>query len=184
LGMAVSSPENSHKCGCWCEGKERINIWRRLAPDSPSRDSPRMSSPFTNKRGTCEQWIKKGKGAIKWTRLCRFGNGAIGGPPRNFILQGDGKCRSMARCRFREGKQLEFPEPVPWPEFVDGAELLDEIEATFQRFVVCEPAARVALALWSCGTSFEPVAQVAPILNIASPRARCATLSMRRSRSS
>jgi Transposase DDE domain group 1 len=27
---------------------------------------------FYNKRGTCEQWIKKGKGAIKWTRLsCR-----------------------------------------------------------------------------------------------------------------
>ena len=27
---------------------------------------------FYNKRGTCEQWIKDGKGAIKWTRLsCR-----------------------------------------------------------------------------------------------------------------
>src|SRR6478736_4908132 len=27
---------------------------------------------FYNKRGTCEQWTKEGKGAIKWTRLsCR-----------------------------------------------------------------------------------------------------------------
>ena len=27
---------------------------------------------FYNKSGTCEQWIKEGKGAIKWTRLsCR-----------------------------------------------------------------------------------------------------------------
>jgi hypothetical protein len=27
---------------------------------------------FYNKRGTCKQWIKEGKGAIKWTRLsCR-----------------------------------------------------------------------------------------------------------------
>jgi hypothetical protein len=26
-----------------------------------------------NKRGTCEQWMKEGKGAIKWTRLsCRM----------------------------------------------------------------------------------------------------------------
>jgi hypothetical protein len=25
---------------------------------------------FYNKRGTCEQWIKEGKGAIKCTRLC------------------------------------------------------------------------------------------------------------------
>ena len=26
---------------------------------------------FYNKRGTCEQWIKEGKGAIRWTRLSR-----------------------------------------------------------------------------------------------------------------
>jgi hypothetical protein len=27
---------------------------------------------FYNKRGSCEQWIKEGKGAINWTRLsCR-----------------------------------------------------------------------------------------------------------------
>jgi Transposase DDE domain group 1 len=25
---------------------------------------------FYNKRGTCEQWIKEGKGAIRWTQLC------------------------------------------------------------------------------------------------------------------
>jgi hypothetical protein len=30
---------------------------------------------FHNQRGTCEQWIKEGKGAIKWTRLsCRTFN--------------------------------------------------------------------------------------------------------------
>ncbi|HEY9085180.1 MAG TPA: IS1380 family transposase, partial [Candidatus Tyrphobacter sp.] len=30
---------------------------------------------FYNRRGTCEQWIKEGKGAIKWTRLsCRTFN--------------------------------------------------------------------------------------------------------------
>src|SRR6202023_1548381 len=36
-----------------------------------SRRSERFEA-FYNKRGTCEQWIKEGKGAIKWTRLsCR-----------------------------------------------------------------------------------------------------------------
>ena len=36
-----------------------------------SRPSERVVA-FYNKRGTCEQWIKEGKGAIKWTRLsCR-----------------------------------------------------------------------------------------------------------------
>ena len=36
-----------------------------------SRQAERVVA-FYNKRGTCEQWIKEGKGAIKWTRLsCR-----------------------------------------------------------------------------------------------------------------
>ena len=36
-----------------------------------SRPAERVVA-FCNKRGTCEQWIKEGKGAIKWTRLsCR-----------------------------------------------------------------------------------------------------------------
>jgi hypothetical protein len=34
---------------------------------------------FYNMRGTCEQWIEEGKGAIKWTRLsCRlFASNAV-----------------------------------------------------------------------------------------------------------
>jgi hypothetical protein len=36
-----------------------------------SRSAERVVA-FYNKRGRCEQWIKEGKGAIKWTRLsCR-----------------------------------------------------------------------------------------------------------------
>jgi hypothetical protein len=36
-----------------------------------SRPAERVVA-FYNKRGTCEQWIKEGKGAIRWTRLsCR-----------------------------------------------------------------------------------------------------------------
>ena len=35
-------------------------------------DPAERAVAFYNKRGTCEQWIKEGKGAIKWTRLsCR-----------------------------------------------------------------------------------------------------------------
>src|SRR6266568_3966283 len=33
---------------------------------------PERVAAFYNKRGTCEQWIREGKGAIRWTRLsCR-----------------------------------------------------------------------------------------------------------------
>ena len=43
---------------------------------------------FYNKRGTCEQWIKEGKGAIKWTRLsCRtFAANAFGSSETGLAL--------------------------------------------------------------------------------------------------
>jgi hypothetical protein len=42
-----------------------------MVPIPGSRPAKRVVA-FYNKRGTCEQWIKEGKGAIKWTRLsCR-----------------------------------------------------------------------------------------------------------------
>ena len=40
--------------------------------DSPSSCRENEILAFYNKHGTCEQWIKEGKGAINWTRLsCR-----------------------------------------------------------------------------------------------------------------
>ena len=51
----------------------RANSIRASASSSPTWSRPAESVvAFYNKRGTCEQWIKEGKGAIKWTRLsCR-----------------------------------------------------------------------------------------------------------------
>jgi putative DNA primase/helicase len=72
-----------------------------------------------------------------------------------------------------QGRDLEFPASEPWPEPLNGAALLDEIEGALAKFIVCEAHARVAMALWTVATWFEPVAQVAPILNIASPVMRC-----------
>jgi len=49
-----------------------------IRPEAGTSRATNMSRPaenvvaFYNKRGTCEQWINEGKGAIKWTRLsCR-----------------------------------------------------------------------------------------------------------------
>src|SRR5262249_35027533 len=54
----------------------RVASRRTLSPRRLHRDEHeppgRARRSFYNKRGTCEQWIKEGKGAIKWTRLsCR-----------------------------------------------------------------------------------------------------------------
>src|SRR5262245_20180088 len=45
--------------------------WIANVDDGVAGEAERVVA-FNNKRGTCEQWIKEGKGAIKWTRLsCR-----------------------------------------------------------------------------------------------------------------
>ena len=51
----------------------RVSFIRASASSSPTVPRPPENVvAFYNKRGTCEQWIKEGKGAIRWTRLsCR-----------------------------------------------------------------------------------------------------------------
>jgi hypothetical protein len=49
----------------------------------------------------------------------------------------------------KSGRVLALPEPEPWPEPVDGAQLLDELVAAVRRYVVLDDAAVHAVALWA-----------------------------------
>ena len=71
------------------------------------------------------------------------------------------------------GQDLIFENVEPWPDPVDGAELLDEITATVRRFTVLSLEQARAVALWSAFTWFIEAAKVAPMLNITSPEKRC-----------
>lgn len=46
------------------------------------------------------------------------------------------------------GRPLTLEDPDPWPEAVQAASLLDELEAVFLRFVVLPEGAAAAVALW------------------------------------
>src|SRR5947208_4018911 len=58
----------------------KLPVPGRLLEPPPDAQSPRSSTTLTgtnravvrfyNQRGTAEQWIKEGKEAIHWTRLC------------------------------------------------------------------------------------------------------------------
>ena len=69
----------TYQAGSWTKSRRVVAKveWGELYPrvgfivTNMSRPAERVVA-FYNKRGTCEQWIKEGKGAIKWTRLsCR-----------------------------------------------------------------------------------------------------------------
>jgi putative DNA primase/helicase len=70
-------------------------------------------------------------------------------------------------------EDVPFEEVEPWPEPVDGAELLTGIAATVRRFIVCEPQTAHAVALWCSMTWFIDDVQVAPLAVITAPEKRC-----------
>jgi putative DNA primase/helicase len=76
------------------------------------------------------------------------------------------------------GEAVIFPEREPWPEQIDGAELLTELSRTFRRFIVLPDHADSALALWVTLTYFADVANVAPMLAAISPEKRCGKTSL------
>src|SRR5579884_2633505 len=47
-----------------------------------------------------------------------------------------------------QGRALDLRTPQPWPTPVAGAELLDELAAAIQTYVVLPPGADAAIALW------------------------------------
>ncbi len=66
-----------------------------------------------------------------------------------------------------------IPDLEPWPDPVEGAALLAELQATVHRFVVLSPEAGRAVALWIVHTHAIDAASITPILGITSPEKRC-----------
>ena len=66
-----------------------------------------------------------------------------------------------------------FPDLEPWPESIDGAQLLDELAQTFREYVVLPKGAPEALALWCVHTYVFDCWDVSPILAVTSPVKRC-----------
>ena len=69
----------------------------------------------------------------------------------------------------KQGRALVWDDPEPWPEPVDGAALLDELLALFDRYAMMPDGGAVAASLWSLYTwVFESFA-VSPYLMITAP---------------
>ncbi len=76
-------------------------------------------------------------------------------------------------ARELQGRPLMFETPEPWPEPVDGAELLDALAATFRRFVALPDGAAETLSLWVLHTHVLDASDVTPRLVLRSPTRRC-----------
>src|SRR5262245_29249767 len=63
--------------------------------------------------------------------------------------------------------------PEPWETEVAAAELLDDIEQTFRRYIVLPKGAAEALALWTLHAWTMDAGDVSPFIVLVSPTKRC-----------
>jgi putative DNA primase/helicase len=78
--------------------------------------------------------------------------------------------RGESRAKEAEGL---CADTEPCSEPIDLAELLDQVRATIQRFIVCAPATATAATLWIAFTWIIEHVQVAPLAIITAPEKRC-----------
>src|SRR5262245_2360719 len=89
-------------------------------------------------------------------------------------------CRldKLVRVARAQSEQAEAGLPhwnvEPWNEEVRGAELLDEIERMFRRYIVLPEGASVALALWALHAWTADAGDISPFLALVSPTKRAA----------
>jgi hypothetical protein len=72
-----------------------------------------------------------------------------------------------------QGHTLDLRAPEPWPEPVDGAELLDDMTAAIKRYVVMTEHAARACGLWCLHTYLLDCFLISPRLAIRSATHRC-----------
>jgi len=72
-----------------------------------------------------------------------------------------------------QGQALDFSDPEPWPDDVDGAALLNQIVEACNRFLVLPECGAEAIALWTIHAWAIDAAQISPVLILESPEKRC-----------
>jgi hypothetical protein len=84
----------------------------------------------------------------------------------------------VQKAQQRADAGILFPEYDPWPDPVDGTELVADLEAYFERFAHAQTESITAAALWSIWTHCFDLFDIAPLLVLTSPTKRCGKTTM------
>jgi hypothetical protein len=72
-----------------------------------------------------------------------------------------------------QGRALLFADPDPWPEPIEGPEILAAVAHVFARFLALPEGAADGLALWVLHAHAIAASSISPILAVVSPQKRC-----------
>lgn len=107
-------------------------------------------------------------------RFVRMLTGKVSAPARLFdSALRDAGAIFIGGAETEQGRLLTFEDPEPWPDPVDGTELLEELRTAFRRFVVLDESGLAVLALWVVHTYTFDAAWITPRLAVTSPEKRC-----------
>ena len=81
--------------------------------------------------------------------------------------------RKKSKTEAMQGNEISFPDILPWPQPVNGSDLLSEIRNLYKRFTVLPKHTDNVLAVYTVFTYAIEYVHVAPILAIRSPVMRC-----------
>src|SRR5262249_28459098 len=90
----------------------------------------------------------------------------------------DEKVEAVRKKKDVGTEPLPHWEVEPWPEEVDGDDLLDQIRRVFRRYIVLPKDADNAVALWALHAWTLDACEISPFLVLKSPAFRCGKTSL------
>ena len=83
------------------------------------------------------------------------------------------KANAVAPAPAKGSKPSVISTLDPWPEAIDGGELLEELTAAFKKHVIMTDEEALAASLWVLHAHTYNAAEISPILMIRSAEKRC-----------
>lgn len=78
-----------------------------------------------------------------------------------------------------QGRTLNLPDVEPWPEAVNGVEVLDQVADTFVQYIALPNGGATTLALWCTAAHCFHLFEYSPRLNVTSPDKNCGKSTLR-----
>ena len=113
------------------------------------------------------------RAAVRGESIARLKNAKVVSSPAHLVDSALKGLTTASEEDDRQGKAMVLTDPEPWPEPVDGRELLSELQEVVERYVVLPEGGATATALWSFNTYVHDASEISPYLGIVSPDKRC-----------